>query len=141
MKKLTVLTIIFILSQILTANVCFASSENKGGFLSGSAWMDNNGNDIQELSEANMGDVIVFVENAETRKLITAKTDANGFFKVTDLPYGRYNIWSEDIKGLATPAQMVELDEVNGAALLKFAFTSTETVDSNYTIFLPIVNN
>lgn len=141
MKNLTVLTIIFILSQILTANVCFASSENKGGFVSGSAWMDNNGNNIQELSESNIGDVIVFVENAETGKLVTAKTDASGFFKVIDLPYGRYNIWSENIKGLATPTQMIELDEVNGAARLKFAFTSAETVHSNFTIFLPIINN
>jgi len=124
MKKLTVLTIIFILSQIFAVNVCFASGENKGGgFLSGSAWMDNNGNNVQELDETNMSDVIIFVENAETGKLVTAKTNAAGFYTIDDLAYGRYNVWSESITGATTASQMIELGEVNGAAMLEMAFT------------------
>jgi len=140
MKKLTVLTIIFILSQIFTANIAFASGDNKAGFLSGSAWMDDNNNDIQELGESNIADVIVFVENAKTRKLITAKTDASGFFTVSDLPYGLYNIWSENFKGAATATQTIELNEVNGTTMLDLAFTS-EVTTQTFTIFLPVVNN
>jgi len=46
--------------------------------------MDSNDNNIQELDEGNIADVIIFVENAETGKLVTAKTDASGFFTITD---------------------------------------------------------
>lgn len=141
MKKITILTIIFILSQIFAANVCFASGKDDGGFLSGSAWMDNNDNNIQELDEGNMADVIIFVENAETGKLVTAKTDASGFFTVTDLPYGLYNVWSENLQGVATASQTIELDEVNGTTMLDFVFTSATPANNSFAIFLPIVLN
>jgi len=141
MKNLTILTIIFILSQIFTANICLANSDNKAGFLSGSAWMDNNNNDIQELSEANIADVTIFVENAKTGKLLTAKTDASGFFTVSDLPYGLYNIWSENLTGAVTATQTIEFNEVNGVTMLDLAFTSAEATTQAFTIFLPIVNN
>jgi len=141
MKKLTVLTIIFILSQIFTANIALANSDNKAGFLSGSAWMDNNDNNIQELDETNMADVIVFIENATTRKLVTAKTDATGFFTVSGLSYGRYTVWSENTKGVATTAQVIEVSEVNGTTMLDLVFASSEATTQNFTIFLPIVNN
>ena len=144
MKKLTILTIIFILSQVfaqaLIVNICMASDGGKSSFLSGSAWMDNNVNNIQELGEQNMADVIVFVKNEDTGKLVTAKTDASGYYAVTNLAYGRYTIWSESITGATTTAQMIELNEVNGAAVINAAFTpaTTQTVVN---IYLPIVNN
>jgi len=148
MKKLTVLTIIFILNQIFAANICFASDGNRVSVLSGSAWLDNNGNNIQELHEENVADVMVFVENVDTHKLITVKTDAAGFFKITNLSYGLYNVWSENIEGVSTPTQMIELDEVNGAALLDLVFIPADAaqrtaskIARNFTVFLPVVNN
>jgi len=146
MKKLTVLAIIFILSQIFAVNVCFASSENKGGSLSGSAWMDSNNNDMQELDEASMADVIIFVENADSGKLVTAKTDAAGFYTISDLAYGSYNVWSENVTGATTAAQTVELSEVNGTNKVDMVFApatvrTVDTVETVVNIYLPIINN
>jgi len=132
--------IYLILSQIFAANVCFASGKDDSGFLSGSAWMDSNDNNIQELDEGNIADVIIFVENAETGKLVTAKTDASGFFTITDLPYGLYNVWSESLQGAATASQTIELNEVNGATMLDMVFAPATTATS-FSIFLPIVLN
>jgi len=102
--------------------------------------MDSNDNNIQELDEGNIADVIIFVENAETGKLVTAKTDASGFFTITDLPYGLYNVWSESLQGAATASQTIELNEVNGATMLDMVFAPATTATS-FSIFLPIVLN
>jgi len=141
MKKLTILVTIFILSQIFTANVCLGNSTNQTSFLSGSAWVDNNDNGTQDLDEKNTADVIVFIKSVETEKMFTAKTDASGFFTLAELPYGHYNVWSENSKGMATPNQLIELNEVNAANLLDFMFTPAETTALPFSIFLPIVNN
>jgi len=141
MKKLTILTIIFILSQIFAANICLANAQDNSTFLSGCAWTDYNDNNVQELDEGKMADVIIFVENVETGKLITTKTNASGFFTITDLSYGFYNVWSENLEGVATPSQTIELNEVNGSTVLDFVFTPEVPATNSFAIFLPIILN
>jgi len=147
MKNQTILTIILLLSQIFihgfAANICMANDGDKGGFLSGSAWMDHNANSIQDLGEETMADVIVFVKNEATGKLITAKTNASGYYTVAELPYGRYTIWSESITGATTTAQLIELDEVNGATVVNTAFMPSATTQPAMVIrvYLPIITS
>ena len=145
MKKLSLIIIIFVLAQIMTATTVFASAEKS--FVSGTVWVDTNGNEIQELNESGMVDAMVYVQNLDTNEIATTTTDLYGNFVVSDLPFGRYVVWCDGEEG-TTDTRVIELNEVTGAATLQLTIPQPEVdllmsaLDIQFsTIYLPIVTN
>ncbi|MEM7536396.1 MAG: carboxypeptidase-like regulatory domain-containing protein [Chloroflexota bacterium] len=152
-SKFATIAIAFAVVILLNTGTCFAS-EDASSFISGTVWMDHNGNQIQELMEETLPNATVYIENLETGEIVTAETDMTGTFVISNLAFGRYVVWAEG-ETAYTDTQVVELNEVQGSMMLSFAasaaesdveMTAIESVDTtpeqtNFIVFLPVVNN
>ncbi|MEM7533570.1 MAG: SdrD B-like domain-containing protein [Chloroflexota bacterium] len=130
--KLAAVAILFILIQVLSTTVCFASNadnntgDNAVATISGTVWNDENGNQIHELMEATMAGVTVSIKNLNTHDIITTQTDEYGNFIMSGLAYGLYMVSCDD-GNATTDSRVVELSEVNGTGILNFGINTGET--------------
>lgn len=141
-KSLTALiTILQLLLIVATATPVFAVDN---GVVSGSVYHDVNGNAQAEVGEPNLPDATVYVEREGDAAPKSIVTDAEGYFVLTDLAYGRYRLWAEDSEHHRSSVQYVALDEVNGASIVELPIVFDLSNDIQYlnasTIFLPYVN-
>ena len=144
--KLTAIAIIIILTQVFGATAAFASSDATS-FVSGTIWADENGNNIQDLTEATLQNATIFVQNLETREVFTTVSDANGVYMMSNVPFGRYAVWGE-AGNTITDTHVVEVSELGGAAAFDFGINTAaadmemnELPTQTFTTFLPLVQN
>jgi len=169
--KLAAVAILFILIQVLSTTVCFASNadnntgDNAVATISGTVWNDENGNQIHELMETTLAGVTVSIKNLNTHEVITTESDAYGNFIMSGLAYGLYMVSCEDDSG-TVDSRVVELNEVNGTGTLNFGINADGNMEAAdvemmlltapapavvsqpvvadqvvFNIFLPVVNN
>ena len=144
--KLTAIAIIIILTQVFGATAAFANSDATS-FVSGTVWADENGNNIQDLTEATLPNATVFMQNLETREVFTTASDANGAYMMSNVPFGRYAVWAE-AGNTVTDTHVVEVSELGGAAAFDFGVSTAdadmemnELPTQTFTTFLPLVQN
>ena len=143
--KITAIAII-ILTQVFGATAAFASSDATS-FVSGTIWADENGNNIQDLTETALPNATVFMQNLETREVFTTVSDANGAYMMSNVPFGRYAVWGE-AGNTITDTHVVEVSELGGAAAFDFGVNTADAdMEMNeypaqtFTTFLPLVQN
>jgi len=135
------MAIIQILFVILMATPVMAVDS---GIVSGSVYHDGNGNSQPELGEANIPQATVYVQREGDAAPIVVVADDEGYFVLTNLPYGVYRVWAEDAEQHLSTVQIVELDEVTGASSVELPIVydlsnDVELLEAN-TIYLPMVN-
>ena len=148
--KLTAIAIIIILTQVFGATADSKSlwaSSDATSFVSGTIWADENGNNIQDLTETAMPNATVFMQNLETHEVFTTASDANGAYMMSNVPFGRYAVWAE-AGNTITDTHVVEVSELGGAAAFDFGVNSVDAdMEMNeypaqtFTTFLPLVQN
>jgi len=70
------------------------------GTIIGTAFIDTNGNGVQDNSETFLSDVTVTIVNSSTNtKIATTKTDTNGYWTVTNIIITTYNVVYNTPKG------------------------------------------
>ena len=141
-KLLTALiTISQVLLAILTATPALAADN---GIVSGAVYHDGNANAQPEPGEANIANATVFVQRVGDAAPIVATTDAEGYFVLTNLPFGAYQVWAEDADHHVSPVQVVELDEVTGASSVELPIVYDLSDDVELleikNLYLPVVN-
>ena len=140
-KLLTALmTITQVLLVILTATPALAADN---GIVSGAVYHDSNANAQPEPGETNIPNATVYVQRAGDTAPIVATTDAEGYFVLTNLPYGAYQVWAEDADHHMSPVQVVELDEVTGASSVELPIVYDLSDDVELleikSLYLPVV--
>ena len=148
--KITAIAIIIILTQVFGATAAFANSDATS-FVSGTVWADENGNNIQDLTEATLPNATVFMQNLETREVFTTVSDTNGAYMMSNVPFGRYAVWGEAGNAgnlIVTDTHVVEVSELGGAAAFDFGVNTAdadlemnELPAQTFTTFLPLVQN
>jgi hypothetical protein len=139
-KLLTALiTITQVLLVILTATPALAADN---GIVSGAVYHDGNANAQPEPGEANIANATVYVQRTgEAPIVVTA--DAEGYFVLTNLPFGTYQVWAEDADHHVSPVQVVELDEVTGASSVELPIVYDLSDDVELleikSLYLPVV--
>ncbi|MCB0086403.1 MAG: hypothetical protein KDE54_00690 [Caldilineaceae bacterium] len=91
------------------------------GIISGTAWVDANGNGSQEPAEEVASSVTIEVRASDRTLAATAITDKSGFYIISGLAYGIYSVSAIEQDGAITSEQTVELNEVNGTAVVDIA--------------------
>ncbi|MEM7534658.1 MAG: SdrD B-like domain-containing protein [Chloroflexota bacterium] len=144
--KIIAIAIIIVLTQIFGATAAFANSDATS-FVSGTVWADENGNNIQDLTETALPNATVFMQSLETREVFTTTSDANGVYMMSNVPFGRYAVWGE-AGNTVTDTHVVEVSELGGAAAFDFGVnTAAADMEMNempaqtFTTFLPLVQN
>jgi hypothetical protein len=140
-----------ILLAPLVAALMFAQpvAANGAGFLSGTVFVDANGNALAEPQEATVPGATVYVRSqAASAPAVTVQTDANGHFVLSDVPYGTYEVWAsmgDQAGGLAGALLLtVEVAEVNAQVLLNVpisAHTLSPGLAPPGALFLPLVTS
>ncbi|MEZ4656010.1 MAG: SdrD B-like domain-containing protein [Caldilineaceae bacterium] len=111
-------SLLILISQVAPA---VSAQSGNNGVISGTAWVDANGNGIQEPSEEVASGVTIEVRNSDASLAGRAVTDEAGFYIVSDLAYGLYSVSAIEHDGATTTEQTVELNEINGAMSVDFA--------------------
>ena len=91
------------------------------GIISGTAWVDANDNGSQEPAEEVASSVTIEVRASDRTLAATAITDKAGFYIISGLAYGIYSVSAIEQDGAITSEQTVELNEVNGTAVVDIA--------------------
>ncbi|MCB0086210.1 MAG: hypothetical protein KDE47_34955 [Caldilineaceae bacterium] len=112
------ITIVWFLS--LGAPIAHAQAGDNG-IISGTAWVDANDNGSQEPSEEVASSVTIEVRASDRTLAATAITDKAGFYIISGLAYGIYSVSAIEQDGAITSEQTVELNEVNGTAVVDIA--------------------
>jgi len=137
-KKIMILAVISVAFLLTLSPTSFADVV-QDGMITGVVWDDINQNDIQEISEAGIDDVTVYVQNQETNEQMTTLTTEGGGFVVLGLQLGSYLVWYE-YGDTTADAVETELDELNGVTSVNFSIdTSVIQASINYTIYLPLI--
>lgn len=139
-KQLT--TIAFILMQlILVATPLFAeqaaAKSYANGTLFGNVWLDSNGNGIYELSESPRMNVTIVLKTADGESVQSTTTDTDGNYFFTDLAYGEFEVWVNNMNNVLTMVDTVEIAEVNGTNSLPIP----QTPQFSNPVFLPIITS
>jgi hypothetical protein len=143
MKRHKVLIIITVIQLMLVALFAAPVSAADHGIISGSVYNDANGNAQPEIGEPNIPNATIYLQRQgeEPRSFVA---DDNGFFVVTDLPYGEYRVWAVDASNRLSTAQIIGLDEVTGASSVELPIVYDMSNDVEYqsvsNIFLPFIN-
>lgn len=111
------------------------------GFLSGSVFVDANGNDMVEPWESLVPGATVYVRSqADPTVEITTQTDQGGYYVMDEVPLGAYDVWAS-LDGQAMETILtVELAETNGQISLDVPISTTVGPVQGNTLFLPIVS-
>ena len=118
MPKRTLLILLFLLTQIFSTAICYASqSKTNTNFLSGYVWQDVNNNGIQELTEETLPHTTVHIQSSSNSNIITVVTDALGYFVVSGLENGRYVVWCEH-DDVTTEEHVIDVADLMGAATI-----------------------
>ena len=135
------MTITQILLVILMATPALATDN---GIVSGAVYHDDNANAQPEPGEANIPNATVYVQLAGDTAPIVVTADPEGYFVLSNLPYGAYLVWAEDAEHHLSAVQTVELDEVTGAVSIELPIVYDLSDDLELSeiknIFLPMVN-
>jgi len=137
-------TLLFI--QIFVALVCAQPAQAAGsGSLSGSVFVDGNGNFLAEPGESIVSGATVHVRSqANPLFELTVQTDDNGYFLLNNVPYGVYDVWAVAEEQTGVHLLTAEVAEVNAPVLLDVPVSDAR--DSAIwtqprAIFLPMVAN
>jgi hypothetical protein len=141
-KLLTALaTIAQVLLVILMAAPVVAADN---GIVSGAVYHDANANAQPELGETNIPNATVYVQRVGDATPIVVTADAEGYFTLTNLPYGAYQVWAEDAEHHLSTVQEVELGETTGASSVELPIVYDLSDDIELleikNLFLPMVN-
>jgi hypothetical protein len=146
MKRFLILLTAIILMQSalfsMTAGVAFAQETQAIAFVSGAVYRDANENGMAEPNEQNLAGAVVNVR-AFDGTLYTAVTNEYGFYLVSDLPQGDYQVWALDANGNRTSEVSVSLGEVNAAVALDLGvIDNSDDVELTAIrqVFIPMVN-
>jgi hypothetical protein len=140
-KLLTVfMTISQVLLVILMATPALAADN---GVVSGTVYHDGNANAQPEPGEANIPNATVYVQRVGDAAPIVVTTDVEGYFVLTNLSFGAYQVWAEDADQHMSPVQLVELDEVTGAVSIELPIVYDLSDDIELleikNLYLPVV--
>jgi hypothetical protein len=143
MKRRDIFIIVIIVQLMLVALFATPVSAADHGIISGSVYNDANGNAQPEIGEPAIPNATIYLERqGEAPQSIVANDD--GFFVVTELPYGQYRIWAVDALNHRSDVQIIVLDEVTGASSVELSIVYDLSNDIEYnsvtSIFLPLVN-
>ncbi len=113
-KTSTTITALIIAIIFIVTSVGFAAANADGtGFITGTVWVDANGNEMHELNEVVAPGTAVYLQplgsNAAVAGGIVVFTDAHGTFNFGSVAYGTYRVQAEN-GGMAE----ITVGEVNG---------------------------
>lgn len=139
------LTALMTITQVLLVILLAAPAQAAdNGVISGAVYHDANANAQPEPGEVNIASATVYIQRVGDAAPMTLITDADGYFVATDLTYGAYQVWAEDVQHHISPVQMVELDEVTGASSIELPIVYDLSDDIELmelkSLFLPMVN-
>ncbi len=146
MNRQKSIILITIIQLVLVTVFAMPARAEDNGIISGAVYHDVNGNGQPEIGEPNIADAVVYLQRVGDSAPITVVTDAEGYFVVTDLPYGAYEIWAADADLNLSTVQAIEIDEVNGASSIELPIVYDMSDDVEFmtvtinNIFLPFVN-
>ncbi|MHB1295266.1 MAG: SdrD B-like domain-containing protein [Anaerolineae bacterium] len=88
------------------------------GEISGRVWHDWNQNGTRDEAEPALANVLVVLSDEDGLPIANTRTDADGLYRLGDLPAGRYLLAETDPEGYAsTTPNLVTLDLADGASL------------------------
>ena len=123
MKKTAAMLTAIILVQVLVAFVMVLPAHAEGdAMMSGAVYADANANGMLEPGEVNLANATVYLKSEiDSSVQFTATTAADGYYILSNIPYGRYIAWAITAEGGMAPLSIVELGEVNAAVTIDFA--------------------
>jgi hypothetical protein len=123
MYKLTKVALMIVLGQLIlmiaVAAPALAQSAPavSSAFVSGSVFVDANQDHAADPTEINVPFAMVHIQSkADPAVQFVALTDMNGYYVVSGLPFGQYDLWAEGISETAALTITVDLDEVNATS-------------------------
>ena len=100
---------------VLAATLAQPARAEGSAYLSGSVFLDANGNGVAEPGEAGIPAATVYLRSlADPSLVLTTSSDAQGYYLLSGVPYGHYETWA-DADGTG-PVRIVAFDEVKGTA-------------------------
>ena len=136
--------IILVLAQLLAALLLTrpALAEDAGS-LSGSVFVDANGNALAEPGEALVAGAQVYLRSQLDPTLeLTVQADGSGYFLVRNVPYGVYDVWATADSGAGLHLLTAEVNEVSAQVLLDVPVSdagASPAPTQSRTLFLPLV--
>jgi|GEM_PF-2672401 len=120
MQRLAKLSAILVLVQLLWVLAAVAPAFAIGaGSVSGSVFIDANLNTQAEPNEASVANALVHLRLvADPTSEFTVLTDADGFYLLTNIPYGVYQLWAADLTLTAVATTTIEIGEVNATVAI-----------------------
>lgn len=134
-------TLIAVIFGIFATTGFAAANAESTGYLTGTAWVDSNNNNMREPNETVAADTAIYLRpvgnNAAVAGGMVIFSDANGNFDFGSVGFGSYEVQAEH-------GQMVQvtLSEVNAAISVELPVAADGPDASNgqsYQIFLPLV--
>ncbi|MBW7881589.1 MAG: hypothetical protein H3C34_02940 [Caldilineaceae bacterium] len=144
-KRISIFVAGILLAQmVLIALASMPAVASGSGTIAGSTWHDVNGNQQAEVGEPQIGATLVYVQSVDDpSRLYVTQADAQGFYVVTDLPYGAYQVWAQDADLNSTAPRLITIGEVNGAVSVDLGFIYDLSNDLQLMavrqVFLPLV--
>lgn len=136
----TILVLAPLLAALLLARPALAED---AGSLSGSVFVDANGNALAEPSEALVPGASVYVRSqADPTLELTVQANSGGYFLLRNVPYGVYDVWATADSGIGQHLLTAEVSEVNGQVLLDVPVSEANAGAAPVqtpTLFLPLV--
>lgn len=113
------------------------------GSLSGSVFVDGNGNALAEPGESIVVGATVHVRSqANPLFELTVQTDSNGYFLLNNVPYGIYDVWAVAENQSGAHLLTTEVAEVSAPVLLDVPvsdISASAQLAQPTAIFLPLV--
>ena len=135
----TILTLIQIVAVLLLVQPVFAQDT---GSLTGSVFVDDNGNALAEPGEAAVPDAVVYLRSqANPHVEFTAVTNAQGYFVLRDVPYDVYQVWATAPDQSGFHLLTAEVDEANAQVVLDVPVSEVGVSPAqSKTLYLPLVS-
>ena len=139
-RRTAMAALMLVLATVLTAMPAHAEGT---AYLSGSVFADANANGTAEPGEATVANATVYLRSlADPALVLTATSNAEGYYLITNVPYGTYETWADDGDANLDPARIVEFDEVNATVTTDLpVYDNSEDVEllAVRQIFLPAI--
>ena len=135
----TILTLIQIVAVLLLVQPVSAQDT---GSLTGSVFVDDNGNALAEPGEAAVPDAVVYLRSqANPHVEFTAVTNAQGYFVLRDVPYDVYQVWATAPDQSGFHLLTAEVDEANAQVVLDVPVSEVGVSPAqSKTLYLPLVS-
>ena len=122
MNKSLFLSIIFIITNLFSVQVCLAN-ETATNQISGVVYVDANGNGQMDAAEEAVAHASINFQEMGSDVIQGLITDISGSFSMDQIPSGKYMVWSEN-RGVKSDMVMVKIDETNSNVIIGLAMSA-----------------